>query len=125
MLRVVRSSSILDRECVRRGFRPSLEGLPDRCLLSVVSISSATQKSFDTVSIDYTIGSSNLSSLTMDVYRSSTSSETSPASDQVLIGQVTLSGSELTPGVHKNVPLVLGTRARASMRWRSTRSAHS
>ena len=74
MLRLVQSSFSLDRKSVRRGFRPNLDGLPDRCLLSVVTISSATQKSFNTVAINYTIGSTSPSSLTMYVYRSSTSS---------------------------------------------------
>lgn len=94
---------------VRRRFRPDLEGLSDRCLLSAIVLSSATQTNDQTVAIDYQIASSSLSSLTVDVDRSS--SAELGVGKQVAIGAVTLSGSELTPGVHDDVSLVLGDRS--------------
>jgi hypothetical protein len=93
----------------RRQFRPEPDGLSDRCLLSAISLISASQANHQTVSVDYQINSSGLSSLTMDVYRS-TSADLG-AGSQVEIGAVALSGSELTPGVHDDVSLVLGDRS--------------
>ena len=103
-----RGVMILHGSGVRRRFRPDLEGLSDRCLLSAVTLSSAGQTNYQTVAIDYQIASSNLSSLTVDVDRSS--SAELGVGDQVAIGAVTLSGSELTTGVH-DVSLVLGDRS--------------
>ena len=97
------------RLVLRRGFRPDLEGLSERCLLSVVALGSATQTNFQTVSIDYQIAASNINSLTVDIDRSS--APRLGAGNQVAIGSVTLSGADVTPGVHNNVPLVLGTRS--------------
>jgi hypothetical protein len=109
MLGLGRRSSLPGRSNGRRGFRPDLEGLPERGLLSMVALSAATEAAYNTVAIDYQISSSNLSTLTLDVYRSS--SAQLGAGNQVAIGAVALSGSEVTAGQHDNVPLVLGQRA--------------
>jgi hypothetical protein len=55
---------------VRHGFRPGLEGLDDRCLLSVVTLSAATETDYRTVAVSYQITSSTLSSLTINIDRS-------------------------------------------------------
>jgi hypothetical protein len=86
-----------------------LERLSDRCLLSAVILSSATQTAYNTVSIDYEITSPSLSTLTVDIDRSS--APRLGGANQVAIGEVTLSGADVTLGVHDNVPLVLGQRA--------------
>ena len=101
--------AVIARSRIRHESRPDLECLPDRCLLSVVAMNSATETNFDTVTIDYEIGSSRLSALTVEVYRSSTPGL--GAGNQLEIGALNLSGAELTPGMHDNVPLVLGNRS--------------
>ncbi len=109
MLRWGRRSSVLGRPSVRRGSLPCLEELSDRCLLSIVALRSATEANETTVAIDYQIGASNVTALSVDVDRSS--SADFGEGNQVAIGEVTLSGSDVTKGVHDDVPLVLGQRA--------------
>jgi hypothetical protein len=87
-----------------------MEGLDERCLPSVVTLGSATETNFQTVAVNYNIApGSTLSSLTVNVYRSSVPQLGAPG--QVAIGSVTLSGGSVTPGEHDNVPLVLSDRA--------------
>ncbi len=97
------------RGFARRSSSLSIECLEPRVVLSALTITSATQADAHTVSIDYQVSVSGLSSETFDLYRS-----TSPqlgAGSQVAIGAVTLSGAALTPGVHDNVALGLGDRS--------------
>jgi hypothetical protein len=109
MLESRRGLRILRRQGRCRRFRPSPERLSDRCLLSAISLTSATQANDQTVEVDYQVNVSNLNSLTIDVYRSAFAQL--GVGDQVEIGMVTLSGSELTPGVHDDVSLALGDRS--------------
>ncbi len=104
-----RRRSIPGPSRTRPGLRPDLECLSERCLLSIVALSGATQASFDSVAIDYQINAPNVSTLAVDVYRSS--SPTLGAGNQVEIGVVNLTGTELTEGVHDNIPLILGDRS--------------
>lgn len=90
-------------------FRPRADRLEDRALLSVVTITHATETDSRTVSIDYTIESGAvLTSLTVDVVRSP---DATLDGGDVTIGSVVLSGDDVTPGTHTGVPLVLSTRA--------------
>ncbi len=109
MLGSMRLRSVHCGSGARRRSRPDLEVLPDRCLLSAVAILSATQANDQTVEIDYQVNSPSLSSLTVDVYRSA--SPDLGMVNGVEIGAVTLSGAELTQGVHIDVSLVLGDRS--------------
>ena len=93
----------------RTGLRPDLECLSERCLLSIVALSGVTQETFNSVTIDYRINAPNVSTLAVDVYRSS--SPTLGAGNQVEIGVVNLSGTALTEGLHDNIPLILGDRS--------------
>jgi FG-GAP-like repeat len=93
---------------VRARLRPGLEGLDDRCLLSIVTLGSATETDYRTVAVSYRLESS-VSALTVNVYRSNVAQ--SGGTDQVLIGSVTLGGADVTAGEHDSVPLVLGDRS--------------
>lgn len=93
----------------RRRFRPQTDPLDQRVLLSVVTFTGATETDARTVAIDYSIGTSPpVSDLTVEVIRSA-----DPVLDgsDVRVGSVVLSGSDVTPGVHRRVPLALTTRA--------------
>src|SRR3954447_1913945 len=95
----------------RTGFRPALavERLSDRCLLSVVTLSAATETDYRTVAVNYNVQTSTLGSLAVNVYRSS--SPQPGAGDQGAIGSVKLSGADVSQGEHDQVPLVLGDRS--------------
>ena len=116
MLGSRRRSSVLVHSVGRRDYRPDVERMPHRCLLSAVALRSATQTAYNTVAIDYEVASTSLSSLTVELYRSNSSQLN--AGNQVAIGAVTLSGGDVTPGVHNNVPLVLGQRSAGVQRAR-------
>jgi hypothetical protein len=101
--------SLSSKAPARRNACPGLDGLEPRCVPSVVTIGSATQANYQTVSISYDVAASNVTGLTVNVYRS-----TVPqlgGSNQVLVGMVPLSGSQVTEGEHDGVPLMLGDRA--------------
>ena len=97
------------RVIVRPRFGPVLEGLDDRCLLSVVTLGAATEADYRTVSVNYQVAAPGLNSLVVNVYRSTVAQL--GAGNQVLVGSVTLGGSNVSAGEHDNVPLVLDQRA--------------
>ncbi len=90
---------------LRSEFLPVLEGLDERCLLSAVTMLSATEADFQTLSLSYDVNEANVSSFAVDVYRSPDAT-LDPGSD-VKIGSATIDGGNTSPGTHAAVPLVL------------------
>ena len=89
----------------RRVFLASVEPMEQLCLLSDFTMLSVTQTSGTTLSFDYQVQVSNISSLEVDFYRSATPTWSAPA--DVKIGSANLSGNELTEGTHDDVTAVL------------------
>ncbi len=109
MLGLSQRPQVPRRKRNRQQFHPSPERLSDRCLLSAISLTSATQANDQTVAVDYQVNVSNLNSLIIDIYRS-TSAQLG-VGNQAEIGTVALTGTELKAGGHDAVSLVLGDRS--------------
>ncbi len=89
----------------RHRFVAMVEVMERLCLLSDVTMLSVTQISGNTLSFDYGVQVSGISSLEVDFYRSAT--PTFSAAADVKIGSTKLSGSELSTGTHDDVTAIL------------------
>lgn len=88
----------------RRSTLPVLESLDARIVLSAITVTSLTETDFQNLSISYNVTPTDLSSVTVNLYRAATN-VLNPASAES-IGTATLSGS---PGAHTNVPIPVTT----------------
>jgi hypothetical protein len=86
----------------RRPAVPSLESLEARTVLSAITVMSLTETSAQQLKISYEVTPTDLSTVTVNLYRSATSSLNVAMAEP--IGSAMLSGAT---GVHANVPITL------------------